>query len=443
MIVDVTCEQPAVMLLLGIRAVVRRGVTITITTEELTESKLSKLPFNIQETKIISLATKRNRLTAKKQVPKDQIIDAISAGISQSKKLLNYLDLPAYEAVRGSRPSEASMVNGVPSPLNTFLLLCSFHKDYDNHWDYLFKGVDQEALLTLDESLKPVSMLDISSPRLVGQALYEHIRWSRYCLVDWTKWSANVFFELGVRLACSNNGAICMIEESEVNRAFDDHDRKLLKKEQPCSCLIEDTKRIKNRLALSVVQREQLIQLFQPTWYTKEDFDKEPINTKPIREAFANFRNNRHEETGLAYNDTHNDTYQTAVRCYDWTQERILPPHIEIRANIEARLSEDREKAVTDVDILFSENSNFISKIRKSWEDQWKAAWYYFRYRYLPYKIDSSFWRDPKNKDLVAEMDDLGRAVLEGLTENDENERIILEIEELIYLRDEPNNAQD
>ena len=55
-------------------------------------------------------------------------------------------------------------------------------------------------------------MLDMASPRLVGQALYEGIRWARTCLVDWTGWRGNVFFEFGVRMACSDIGPGRVIE---------------------------------------------------------------------------------------------------------------------------------------------------------------------------------------------------------------------------------------
>src|ERR1039458_9676786 len=60
-----------------------------------------------------------------------------------------------------------------------------------------------------------VRILDITSPRLVGQALYEQIRWAETCIVDWTYWRANVFFELGVRLACFEIGPVCLLDEAD------------------------------------------------------------------------------------------------------------------------------------------------------------------------------------------------------------------------------------
>jgi hypothetical protein len=42
---------------------------------------------------------------------------------------------------------------------------------------------------------------DYPSPLLVADRLYELIRFSGLCLVDWSEWRPNVFFEMGVRLA--------------------------------------------------------------------------------------------------------------------------------------------------------------------------------------------------------------------------------------------------
>jgi hypothetical protein len=53
MIADVTGFEPGVMLALGVRAVVRRGVTVASTSKSLDDLEFATLPFNIQETKLI------------------------------------------------------------------------------------------------------------------------------------------------------------------------------------------------------------------------------------------------------------------------------------------------------------------------------------------------------------------------------------------------------
>ena len=65
----------------------------------------------------------------------------------------------------------------------------------------------------------PLRTLDLQSPRLVGQALYEQVRWSSWCVVDWTEWRPNVFFELGVRLACSERDPLSIIQRGGASRA--------------------------------------------------------------------------------------------------------------------------------------------------------------------------------------------------------------------------------
>jgi hypothetical protein len=53
MVADVTQFQPGVMMALGVRAVVRRAVTLTSTADRYDETHLRQLPFNIQEAKLI------------------------------------------------------------------------------------------------------------------------------------------------------------------------------------------------------------------------------------------------------------------------------------------------------------------------------------------------------------------------------------------------------
>ena len=61
--------------------------------------------------------------------------------------------------------------------------------------------------------LKIERIIDIATPQLVHQALYEQIRRSAACVVDWSDFKSSVFLELGVRLAVSEWGAISIIDE--------------------------------------------------------------------------------------------------------------------------------------------------------------------------------------------------------------------------------------
>jgi hypothetical protein len=186
-----------------VRAVVRRAVTITSAAEYFNETHFMNLPFNIQETKLIYHGR-----------PKTERSDAVTVigksmrdGLLEFRHNSRYLDLPAYEAVRCVVPKFSATQNSV-------LVLCPFHPDYAENWITL-----RESIATLCSPKEPKRMLDIGSPRLVGQALYEATRWTPICIVDWSRWRPNVFFELGVRLACSNTGPLSIIDSADAERA--------------------------------------------------------------------------------------------------------------------------------------------------------------------------------------------------------------------------------
>jgi hypothetical protein len=46
----------------------------------------------------------------------------------------------------------------------------------------------------------------------MSQRTYEALRRHELCVVDWTQWRANVFYEFGVRLAVSNQDPICLLD---------------------------------------------------------------------------------------------------------------------------------------------------------------------------------------------------------------------------------------
>src|SRR5262249_16483212 len=62
---DITGFEPAVMLLLGIRAVVRRGITICSVGEKFTLGETFDFPFNIQEVNIVAHSAEQYNLAQK------------------------------------------------------------------------------------------------------------------------------------------------------------------------------------------------------------------------------------------------------------------------------------------------------------------------------------------------------------------------------------------
>jgi len=384
MVVDVTEFQPAVMLFLGIRSVVRRGVTITTINEAPDEASLSQLPFNIQETKVIHLSGQYDIDSPKHSV--NWIGSAISSGLMQLRNDPSYLDLPVYDAIRSPEPKSLA---GTQSIRDRILMLCPFKEAYQEHWRYVSDKITIN-ISSIETSLKSLErMLDISSPRLVGQALYEGIRWSRCCIVDWTNWRANVFFELGVRYSCSDIGPICLIEA-------------------------DDCKDDKSTFPL---QRERLLALLNPIVYKLNG------PPEPFKKAFARYAAiiNGQEIPLEHMAVAHNAIYETIVNSYYWAQEPITRlPHEEMRNNLQAKFGKDPQKKGS-FPILFSTNPEFARELGGNLQERWIAAWAYLRSRYSPDEFTS-------NPELRQELVALGEEVVQTLSKSsDPNHKRISE----------------
>jgi hypothetical protein len=446
MIVDVTEFEPAVMLALGIRAVVRRGVTITLTNEPINPEQLSRFPFNIQETKLISVHEDYD--FTERYI---RIAQAIKDGLRQIRSHPGYLDLPVYDGVRSPRPGrEDATPSGLAAPLspeNSVLVLCPFGPDYTEKWDTKIKG----KISKVASPKRPARMLDLSSPRLVGQALYEHIRWTDHCVVDWTGWSANVFFEFGVRLACKDIGPICLIEKSNLDEinATCLYDAPL--SEMPAASAF--TESISAGMAPSLLQKYQLNTFFRPICYELDG------SSKPFSMAFKRFENRDNEnipETALAQNAT----YLEAKDAYDWKQEPFTQfPHEEMRKVLERQFGRDFQSNPKEGYILFSSNPYFKEQLFLNYRERWIAVWYYFRNRFLPKVfnyVDLVPWnelpeaRRKEFKDALAQLDDDTRSMLDYLptevidvldaSEDTDHKKIS---DELNLLRDLIDEAKD
>jgi hypothetical protein len=194
-------------------------------------------------------------------------------------------------------------------------------------------------------------MLDIASPRLVGQALYEGIRWARSCIVDWTDWRANVFFEFGVRLACAKVGPIIVIDQAGAPEA---------------------------QQTGTLMQRSLLGKLFMPTVYLPgEDFQS-------LHAAFK-----AHDATLLgapppaAGDQLPGDaTYWTCEEAFDWAQEGLTAePHDALRRSVQEPFGNDPQ-AAGRAPVLFSTNPAFSRELERSVKERWLAAWYYLSQRH-------------------------------------------------------------
>src|SRR5262249_10247582 len=113
----------------------------------------------------------------------------------------NYQDLPGYAHVRLPRVDWGE---------SDVLVLCPFSEASEERYEQV-KG-DLKQLTNQTATCRRV--IDDESPWLNSQRLFGAIRHATYCVVDWTEWRHNVFFELGVRLAVHPKGAICLLDEN-------------------------------------------------------------------------------------------------------------------------------------------------------------------------------------------------------------------------------------
>lgn len=345
-IFDATGFEPAVMLALGVRAVVHRGLTLTSVADVLTPDQLSQLPFNIQETRLIHHGSG--------YPPKDvrhpliAIPTAIKRGWQELTTQPAYLDLPAYDAVRCPFPSADAEGR---SALDRVLMLCPFAKEHETHWLRL-----SNALLAHYPDGEVARMLDMSSPRLVGQALYEGIRWARTCVVDWTGWRANVFFEFGVRLACADLDSVVLIERAAHEAAADPK---------------------------ALAQMQLMVALWTPTVY--ETVPADPVADDEaiaaalgVHDAIVRQQPPAVAESALP----HNATFHTCRDHFDWKQEHItIEPHDLLRFTIESPFGKDPQAGGRSP-LLYSANPGYSKDLDHSIKERWIAAWCYLSQRH-------------------------------------------------------------
>jgi hypothetical protein len=346
MVADVTTFEPAVMLLLGIRSVLRRGVTVSVTAGDLSTDDRSEpksdgtsdvpgLPFNVQETRVLSYDDEHFY---------DDLHRAMTEGAANLARDANYLDLPAFHAVRAPRPETWAVDNA-----QHVLVLCPFAKSYSDFYRKKLRPV----IMAGTQNMTPLRMLDLRSPRLVGQALYEQIRWASHCLVDWSGWRANVMFELGVRLASSDHDPLSIIDEADL----DGHPA--------------DGQQSRPQLE----QHHLLRELFTPVAY---DQAAPFALVAPLKTWWGEQRSAGPGASRGAIPP--GGTFGIAQASFLWRQDPMLTrPHVELRERAERILGKDQEKQPERL-ILFADNEPFDLELRASVREKWIAAWLYLRH---------------------------------------------------------------
>ena len=166
---DLTNFEPAVMILLGIRAVIRRGLTVCVAREHDPPWRHTETPFHLREVSWI------------REPDRDAVRDRIKEGIRQlAESAGSYRDPPCFDLIREVSPDAERRQNlAFDDKRNpSILALVPFDLRYvKRNWaeikDSLPATAQDEIIKRLggpDEAQRPVlqRMLDLKSPRVVS-----------------------------------------------------------------------------------------------------------------------------------------------------------------------------------------------------------------------------------------------------------------------------------
>jgi Caspase domain len=216
---DLTGLEPAVLVLLGMRAVIRRGVTICSVRDEDSAAVFDSPPFLLRDVNVV-------RHGPGVDTPEKDFGGRVLTGIRQlSRTPHGYSDLPAFDLMRQPLPDDEGRT--IKPYSDSVLVLCSFGDSYTaRNWRQI-KRMLPGAILNRrrddhdvggDPVVEPVveRTLDMGSPQVVPANLFLAMRWNDLCVCDLTQWRPNVLFELGLRLAAHPLHPVCIIDETWV-----------------------------------------------------------------------------------------------------------------------------------------------------------------------------------------------------------------------------------
>ena len=206
---DITGFEPGVMLLIGIRSACCRSLSICSHGAGWQEGQPLEIPFNLKDLNINSHTPRKTWVGSNPVV--ERFVHRVETGFKQLSKHPHYLDLPAYDALRelGSDSDASSTIN----VSDRILVLCPYAPEFFTKWEYIEEHL--KNALWQNKNISPVieRIIDFGTSQLIWQNLYEQIRRTAACVVDWSEYNPSVFLELGVRLAVSEWGVLQIVDE--------------------------------------------------------------------------------------------------------------------------------------------------------------------------------------------------------------------------------------
>ncbi len=366
-VVDITDpNDPALMLLLGVRSAVKRGVTIACINDTLTPKVWTQIPFNLKELNLVSM---------KKTKRANNLADTIIDGLHRLASSKTYLDLPAFDYVRDL--GEDSRNYAQIGHDERVLFLRPFGKPYDrDHLEWVREQIAD--ILKYKHKIEPKieSIIDQSSPRLVGQRLYEAIRRSSMCIVDLTCWRPNVLYEFGVRLAVNQLNPVLLL------------DKDLLDTGRRAECKPDD----------DVVSK--MVQLFKPFPYTR---NKSNTSIDQALTTFFDLQRRSATVFQAQGTDLHaGETFRIAKDSFDTAQEAFL---ISVDASLESAANAavgnyDGLQNVDPIHLYAKDNPTYGDQVRYSALERLCAAWSYLDQREAPYDLKEVDLLDPMKRAL-------------------------------------------
>lgn len=386
---DVTGFEPGVMLLLGVRAATRRGVTITShgggweegdwkepEVDEAAANLGSRTrldrPFNLSDLSLGSHTPPRNRYVGA-DLRINRLADRVRTGFEQLARQPFYRDLPVYDALRQLGVARDAWIT-IPLEQEV-LVLCSYAADYFPTWRDVLKGKLQDALFVQGMSTDVYRLQDLATPQLISQSLYERIRRCAACVADWSGSSPSTFFELGVRMTVSPWGVVQIVSKEWLR----------LQHGPPAAPVVLE-------------QVGLMARIFMPMIY--ETGGDEDIAGR-IAAQLVQFREQRASSAG-------NRVRRAVVSSIGTVEERLPNLYDQLRAEADALSNEDVDQNIPQA--LFYEVDDIKADRERSARERRLAAWLYLEHRVGAGRLDAS---DPRR----ALWRDLGSAVASDLFE--------------------------